>query len=181
MMNGEGSAKQRLLYFVAALLCCVALFLYHAASDMEDETKQLRQENSILAQWEAPKGDAAKLQFLKGLLSGDARGVSGDLEAAGIHVEETSEDVASTDQGLLHTLHLTGRGSFQQILNVFDIINTKKSWMAMDIREIRRDRDGLYFIADIRSFRHRGAYEETKSGSDRPYGDRKEPGGKNTL
>lgn len=181
MMSGDDRSKQRRCYLLAALLCCAALFLFHSASDMDQEAEQLRQESRMLSQWKAPKGEEEQLRFLRELLSGDARGLTGAFEAAGIHVEQTSEDFEKTDQGTLRTLHIAGRGSFQQILSSFDIISTKKSWMAIDIREIRRDRDGLYFIADIRSFRHRGAYEETKSGSDRPYGDREEPGGKNTV
>lgn len=181
MKGMDDRKKQNLYLLLSAVFFCLSLVLFHGASKMSEETERISQDTRMLAQWKQPAGEETQLAFLSGLLSGETGSVTEFFEDAGITVDETSEEFEKTDDGILHTFCIKGRGSFQQILTSFDIISTKKSWMAMDIREIRRDRDTLSFAADIRSFQRRGAYEETKSGADRPHGDWEKPGSQNPV
>lgn len=147
-----GQLKQR---YGAAVLCLTVLCagLYTGISRTESETARLRAGN------EAAEAFSKRPIEPRGVYgSGDNGSLQRAAEAARkeIILLESSEEMPSAmSHGDVHTLRLTGTGSFNSLLRAFDAIHAEGSWLTAGVRRIERTGDTLQFELEISEYRER--------------------------
>ncbi|WP_419486386.1 hypothetical protein [Dialister succinatiphilus] len=96
-------------------------------------------------------------------------------------MDAVSEKVEEGENGIFHIFHISGTGTYAQIVQTFDIIKGKERWSAVNLKELKRSQKGLAYKMEVQTFQIRGTYEKEKYSPHRSHGHWQEPGGENTL
>ena len=172
----------RTFALLALLLFAGAFFLHHMASQKEEEARALSAEADRIRQFAAGPRRPSSLPFLENLFrSTDADSLAAAMEEGGLKVDGVWEEQKEGDRGDFHIFHISGTGTYAQIVQTFDIIKGKERWNAVNLRELKRSPKGLAYEMEVQTFQIRGTYEKEKYSPHRSHGHWQEPGGENTL
>ena len=172
----------RTFALLALLLFAGAFFLHHMASQKEEEARALSAEADRIRQFAAGPRRPSSLPFLENLFrSTDADSLAAAMEEGGLKVDGVWEEQKEGDRGDFHIFHISGTGTYAQIVQTFDIIKGKERWNAVNLKKLKRSPNGLAYEVEIRTFQIRGTYEKEKYSPHRSHGHWQEPGGENTL
>lgn len=157
-------------------------YLKLMTAEKENLSSALERENRMVEAFSTRPAAPSSRPFLESLFPAvSSPSLLASLEAAGLSVDSITEEQKEEEMGIFHIFHVSGTGSYAQIVQTFDIIKGKERWSAVNLKELKRSPKGLAYEMEIRTFQIRGTYEEEKYSPHRPYGHREEPGGKNPL
>lgn len=148
------SPAQTRFFVLLALLCIGISFLAaEKTAQAQSEAAALQAENTRLrrfAEYPQETEDSA----LRTLFSPSDRDLWQSCAGeAGLTVLSVSEEKdGSGDAGETRKIILKARGSYAQIVETFDIINSKERWSAAYPMEIRREGDHLTAVIGVRIF-----------------------------
>lgn len=165
-----------ILFLVAG--SCLTL----GARDHEQQGDNKRRENQWVRNFNEENIPPSTLPFFQTLFPRtDGEDITAMLEEGNLKVESVTEEEEENQSGNFHKFHVSGTGSFSQIMQTFDIIKEKERWSAVNLKELKRAPEGLAYEMEIQTFQLRGTYEKAKHSSHRSHGHRKEPGGEDTC
>lgn len=173
----------RTFLLLALLFILGGSYLKWMASEKENLAQALERDNKMVAAFSARPAAPSSRPFLESLFPAVSSSVLlAALEASGVQVDSITEEQKEEEKGIFHIFHVSGTGSYAQIVQTFDIIKGKERWSAVNLKELKRSPKGLAYELEIRTFQIRGTtYEEEKYSPHRPNGHRKEPGSQNPL
>lgn len=157
---------------VLLLSACVVLGRAAVRAGERAEMMRLRSEAAeayAASPWTVPPGP---FDFRAGELAdlGEA------MSAGGAVLDEVAGEPPEPRQvGEILKWKVAGRGTFPQLLSLFDIIHMKKHWVRADLLRLSREGDRLSFEMELAAYRSRGTYEEEKHRTDRSDGNGEEP------
>lgn len=172
----------RTFILLALLLFAGAFSLHHAASQREEEARMLTAEADRIRHFAASPRRPSSLPFLENLFqAADADSMASAMEEGGLKVEGVWEEVKEGDRGDFHIFHISGTGTYAQIVQTFDIIKGKERWNAVNLKKLKRSPEGLAYEVEIRTFQIRGTYEKEKHSPHRSHGNGQKPGRQDPL
>lgn len=157
-------------------------YLKLMALEKEDLSRSLEEENRQVEIFSKAPSRPSCLPFLESLFSAASpASLVNAAEEGGLKVDTVSEEEKEGENGIFHIFHISGTGTYAQIVQTFDIIKGKERWSAVNLRELKRSPKGLAYKMEVQTFQIRGTYEKEKYSPHRSHGHRQEPGGENTL
>jgi hypothetical protein len=165
--------EKKKLYIKAAMAVLLSLTLGTAGFHMGKQADAMEAQNLSFKNWSVRHGPMASTAGWTG--EGTMTGPEA-FQEAGLLVEETSEKADPLEQDeKIRTEHISAKGSFAQLLKMFDIINKNVEGTSFELRHVVREGNILRISGELRTFRSRGNYAEKKYSTDRPHGNGKEP------
>lgn len=100
-----------------------------------------------------------------------------EIPASGAVLLSLSEEAPEPlEGGRILKMKINGKGSFTQLLSLFDIIQMKTYWVTAKLIRAERKEGALLFEIGLSAYQGRGSYEEEKYRIDRSHGNGQEPG-----
>lgn len=165
-------------WYAAASVCLIAgaLFLGLGAGRERDMAEAVRLRNETAQAYAA--APPASLRPVPALFAAqDFYSLRDRLgESGAVITSVTEEPPQEMEEGRILKMICAGRGSFAQLLSLFDIIQMKTYWVAAELRHAERKDGALLFEVELSAYQGRGNYEEKKYRIDRSHGDGQEPG-----
>lgn len=138
-------------FLLAACFLFMDIYLFGAVEEKRQHIRQLETETAFLENWSKLPKEKNNISLLENLLSDiTAEPVLSSFSESGCVVDEIEEG----ENGEFHVFHIRGKGSFSQITTVFDIIKSKESWTAAELRSLKREGNVLAYEVEIRAVRN---------------------------
>lgn len=172
----------RTFALLSLLFFAGSFFLYHMASRKEEEARILSAEADRIRQFAVSPRRPSSLPFLESLFQGtDSDSLAAAMEEGGLKVDGVWEEQKEGDRGDFHIFHISGTGTYAQIVQTFDIIKGKERWNAVNLKKLKRSPEGLAYEVEIRTFQIRGTYEKEKYSPHRSHGNGQKPSRQDPL
>lgn len=148
------SPAQTRFFVLLALLCIGISFLAaEKTAQAQSEAAALQAENTRLRRFAEHPQETEDSTFRTLFSPSDRDLWQSCAGEAGLTVLSVSEEKDSSgDAGETRKIILKARGSYAQIVETFDIINSKERWSAAYPMEIRREGDHLTAVIGVRIF-----------------------------
>lgn len=156
MTNKKEEAAYGILFcFLAGL----SLFFFFGAETETGHAALLHEENEKAAAYH-PKEDRAAL-FLHGKEA--LREAVEQLGESGARIGEITEETPEIlSHGTVYRMKIRGTADFFQVLSLFDIIHTKKYWIAAELLSLRREGGTLRFELELAVYQGKETGEARK-------------------
>lgn len=175
--------KYRGVFFLLALLLFLGGgYLKLMTAEKESLSAAKDMENREIRHFAALPEAPSRLPFLESLFPAvSSASLLNALEETGLKADTVTEEEMEGEKGIFHIFHISGTGTYAQIVQTFDIIKGKERWSAVNLKELKRSPKGLAYEMEIQTFQIRGTYEKEKYSPHRAHGHRQEPGGEDPF